>query len=443
MRRNNRRRRSTKSVNYEQDGGMEQTGSVAAAMTLANIANIEEVKSALNSLLDLKTEECWDVKMDGSLEVFPLITFISVDEEMTSSALTLLSISSAEAMDGGALGGVPQASYGKKPWTNDVEGAWVRIWHLILKKASDISIATAGLSFPSAVGAATFSACALSFSYLDAVFVTALYILLGGVQGAWLSWFGSITLTAAAYVAIKTFVKTYIQNDSSAAADQEQFINPAAQMDQNIHDGFADAWISTRAIVPDIWETLAEGWGSASDILADIMVTRLIRKRYIWVDRATGVESERGLDANDCKGEDSRGTLHKLFGSGAEGELLNSAITVSNAAQLPQRKAHRTKIFATKELVRNIGKIIYNIKAEQDETRAEGTEAAAAAAAAAAVSASGSPAEEAAAASAALLALQAPPTDEDEQVPLSRASSAPATRTTTRTTSQSNRHRPF
>ena len=372
MRRNNRRRRSTKSVNYEQDGGMDSstlqpTYSVAtAAGTLLTMKNRDE---ALKDLMEVLKQECLSATMlDGKIQITgakSLREHLEEDEEIAEILLHLSSPGHSGRGGGGSGGG----RYGEKKWRNDIEGKRVRVWHFLLKKASDISIAWMGVSFPNVMGAVAGSVCAMSFTYLDAIFFTALHILMGGLKGAALSLLGSISLTLMAYVAIKAFVTAYILREVPAST---HVINVATAVDEEIGNNVKDAWdqIQTREIIPKILDTLGKVTDATADSLADIMLTRIIRNRYIYPD-----DPQKGLDSEECKGEDKDGDEHKLFDSELQKGLLNSAIT-HKEPELSAKRNRRNTIFAATDLGKDVFEIIYNTKIDQDERREREEEAA-------------------------------------------------------------------
>jgi hypothetical protein len=340
-------------------GKLRPTESVAAAITLVNIS--EELRAALDALLTSYKKEC----MTEAEDLGPtksLKDHLDGDEDIAKILLQLSGTRARSEHSGGAEG---DEEISRKPWRNEVEGMRVRVWHLILKKASDISIATGILSFPNLAGGIVASACAMSFTYLDAVFFFALHILLGGVEGALAgSLFGSISLTAAAYFTIKHFVRSYIMYDEGDAVSH--VLNVARSGEAGFEYGVVDAWNSARGVLPSILKTLENVADGASDTLADIMVTKIIKERYTYNG------TSEGLNLEACRGYDSSGRRHhKLFEDGVLGGILNSAITTINTDALEKKKWRRNTIFATTDLALNIGEIIYNTKLQQDNIKKE------------------------------------------------------------------------
>jgi hypothetical protein len=159
-------------------------------------------------------------------------------------------------------------------------------------------------------------------------------------------------------------------NDTAASI---HVINVAAACDEQIGRDVKNAWEQTRDVMPGIIEKIGQVADYAADSFADIMVTRIIRDRYIYLE-----DSDKGLDSERCKGFNTHGrdplTPHKLFGGKLHGGLLNSAIT-HQEPELAKKNERRRNIFATKALAAEIGEIIYNKKIDQDEIR-EAAEAA-------------------------------------------------------------------
>jgi len=269
---------------------------------------------------------------------------------------------------GPTLADTEPAEFSKEPWKNENQGKKVQWWHFIIKKAFEIAIATVSVTQPVAMMSACTYGAAKGLGYLDAVFFTVLYALRGCIIGTSHSWLGSITLTAMAYSAISTAVKTYINTDLSGPRRSEYVKNIALECDTEINDSVWSAWSETRNLIPQFLKYPGIGIDKASDCLADLMVTRIIRERYRFDEYG-----DEGIESNACLAEgpllpnEERRRSYKLLD---EWGLLNPEIT-KQGEELNSKKNTRLAILSATDLLHDIYAIIYNKKIRQDKERAE------------------------------------------------------------------------